>query len=258
MKTAIIGYGYVGKSVKSLFPESLVFDPNQKDISSSQEEINACDAAFVCVPTNMLPDGSCDTSIVEESVAWLKTSLIIIRSTVKPGTTNGLIKKYPEKNIIFQPEFIGETVAHPMNNQKETNFVIFGGSTVNCSKALDLYKQAYNASVKTYFLPALEAELVKYFVNTSIAAKVTLVNEFYNICEALGASYDLVREGFLMDPRQSRYFSFIYPSKRGFEGKCIPKDVNALAKASEAAGYLPEFITDILKSNQRFHKQNQK
>lgn len=256
MKTAIIGYGYVGKSVKNLFPDSLIYDPNQKELSSSKEEVNSCDAAFVCVPTNMLQDGSCDTSIVEESVAWLKTSLVIIRSTVKPGTTNKLIKKYPGKNIIFQPEFVGETVAHPMNNQRETNFVIFGGSTENCSKALDLYKQAYNASVKTYFLPPLEAELVKYFVNTSIASKVTLVNEFYNICQNLGANYDLVREGFLMDHRQSRYFSFIYPGKRGFDGKCIPKDVNALAKTSEEAGYLPEFIQDILKNNQRFHKLN--
>lgn len=258
MKTAIIGYGYVGKSVNNLFPYSLIFDPNQKELSSSKEEINTCDAAFICVPTNMLPDGSCDTSIVEESVGWLKTNLIIIRSTIKPGTTAKLIKQYPDKKIVFQPEFVGETTAHPMNNQRETNFVIFGGSVENCSMALDLYKQAYNASVKSYFLPPTEAELVKYFVNTSIAAKVTLVNEFYEICKTLGASYDLVREGFLMDPRMSRYFTFIYPGKRGFDGKCIPKDVNAIAKASEEAGYMPEFIRDILKNNKRFHELNKR
>lgn len=256
MKTAIIGYGYVGKSVKNLFPDSLIFDPNQKELSASKEEINTCDAAFICVPTNMLADGSCDTSIVEESVEWLKTDLIIIRSTVKPGTTAKLIKQYPNKKIVFQPEFVGETAAHPMNNQRETNFVIFGGSVENCSKALDLYKQVYNASLKSYFLPPTEAELVKYFVNTSIAAKVTLVNEFYEICKTLGASYDLVREGFLMDPRMSRYFTFIYPGKRGFDGKCIPKDVNAIAKASEEAGYIPKFIMDILENNRRFHKLN--
>src|SRR5574340_22671 len=160
MKTAIIGFGYVGKSVKSLFPDSLIYDPAQKEISAAKEAINKCAAAFVCVPTNQLPDGSCDTSIVEETVEWLETGLIIIRSTVKPGTTQKLIEKYPKKNIVFQPEFVGETVAHPLNNVREVNFVIFGGSRENCSKALEVYKGVYNASLKTYFLPPLEAELV--------------------------------------------------------------------------------------------------
>lgn len=254
MTTAIIGYGYVGKSVKTLFPGSLIYDPGQKDISSGKAEINQCDAAFICVPTNQLPDGSCDTSIVEETVEWLQTELIIIRSTVKPGTTAKLMAKYPKKKIVFQPEFVGETVAHPMNNVREVNFVIFGGSQDNCSKALEIYKGVYNSSLKAYFLPPLEAELVKYMVNSSIAAKVTFINEIYNICQALGANYDLVREGFLLDPRQSRYFTFIYPNKRGFDGKCIPKDVNALAKAGEEAGYGAEFIKDILKNNDRIRK----
>jgi len=254
MKIAIVGYGFVGKAIKKLFADATVYDPAFPEISQKKAEINAADVAFICVPTPMLPDGACDTSIVEEVFAWLKTPLIIIRSTVVPGTTEKLIKKYPDKKIVFQPEFIGETAAHPFTAEGQGEFSIFGGSAENCSQALEVYKKAYNSSVRAMFMPPLEAELVKYYCNTTIAAKVTLANEFYNICQAFGANYDLVREGFLMDPRMSRYWTFVYPKARGFGGKCIPKDINAIAKSAEQAGYNPEFIKTIIANNKRIKK----
>jgi UDPglucose 6-dehydrogenase len=258
MKVTIVGYGFVGKFMKELFPAAVIYDPNQPDISVTKEEINKADVAFIGVPTNMLPDGSCDTSIVESCLEWLETPLIVIRSTIKPGTTDSLAKKYPDKHIVFQPEYIGETSNHPMKTGalSEKTFLIFGGSKQDCAKAVEVYQKVYNASVRIMCVSALEAELIKYMENTAIGTMVTLVNEFYNICKAFGVEYDMVREGFLMDPRMSRYFTFVFPDARGFGGKCLPKDINAITKASADVGYKAEFLEAILKNNDRFNKQS--
>jgi UDPglucose 6-dehydrogenase len=106
-KIVIIGYGVVGNAIKQLFNNALIFDPAFAEQSASKKDINAADAAFICVPTPKASDGSCDISIVEEVVAWLTTPLIIIRSTISPGTTDRLKKKYPNKHIVFMPEYIG-------------------------------------------------------------------------------------------------------------------------------------------------------
>ncbi len=254
MKIAIVGYGFVGKAMKRMFPEAIVYDPFVSELKTTKQEVNACDVAFVCVPTNMLPDGSCDTSIVEATFGWLKTPLAIIRSTIAPGTTDKLQKKF-KGEIVFQPEYIGETTAHPLLNESMTPFMVLGGREKGRMLAIEVYKTVYNASVKIHQMRALEAEIVKYMENTSIGTTVIFANEFYNICQAFGADYNAVREGYLADPRMSRFFTFVYPEKRGFEGKCLPKDINAIVKAAEKVGYRPEFIADLLKSNDRIRNQ---
>ena len=67
--TAIIGYGAVGRGIDQLFPDAVAYDPPQG--IGSRDEVNAAAFAFVCVPTPMADDGSCDTSIVEESIGWI-------------------------------------------------------------------------------------------------------------------------------------------------------------------------------------------
>jgi UDPglucose 6-dehydrogenase len=250
MNIGIVGYGFVGKAMKRMFPDAVVYDPFVKELATTKSDINACHVAFVCVPTNMAADGSCDTSIVEETLRWLKTPLVIIRSTIAPGTTDKLQKKY-KGEIVFQPEYIGETTAHPLLNESHTPFMVLGGREKGRALAIEVYKTVYNASVKIQQMKALEAEIVKYMENTSIGTTVVFANEFYNICQAFGADYNTVREGYLADPRMSRYFTFVYPEKRGFEGKCLPKDINAIVKASEKVGYEPEFFADLLKNNNR-------
>ena len=251
IKIAIIGYGIVGKEVGRLFKGALIYDPAFAEVSAPKKNINQADAAFVCVPTPMAADGSCDTSIVEEVISWLETPLIIIRSTISPGTTDRLKKQYPKKRIVFMPEYIGETAAHPLADESARTFLIFGGDKEDCARAVEVFQKVYNASVKILCVSAAEAEIIKYMENAAIANMVTLANEFYNICKAFNVPYNMVREGFLMDPRMSRYFTFVYPKARGFGGKCLPKDLSALVKAAGQAGYSPEFIKAILANNDR-------
>jgi len=66
---AIVGYGAAGKNLHQLFPQAVIYDAPLG--LGSKQAVNRCDYAFVAVPTNQRPDGSCDTSIVEEVVDWL-------------------------------------------------------------------------------------------------------------------------------------------------------------------------------------------
>ena len=98
MKIGIIGCGHVGSAMIELFKDAVVYDKN-KNIGS-QKEINACDVAFVCVPTPMAKDGSCDTSIVEEVISWCECKCIVLRSTIRIGFTREMSEKY-NKTIVF-------------------------------------------------------------------------------------------------------------------------------------------------------------
>src|SRR5438552_10150380 len=79
-RVAIVGYGAVGRHMHRLFPDALIYDAPLS--LGTQAAVNGCKYAFVAVPTNAMPDGSCDTSIVEQTLSWLATDLIVLRSTV--------------------------------------------------------------------------------------------------------------------------------------------------------------------------------
>lgn len=265
IKVAIIGYGYVGKAYHKVFPEALVYDPFTKDIkSSSKEEVNKCELAIICVPTPTSEDGkSCDTSIVEGTFEWLETPLILIKSTVKPGTTAKLQKKYPKLNIAFSPEYIGEggyfipywIYPHPTDPQYH-DFMIIGGDKKVTSKILNIFIRKLGAHVKYMQTDTKTAEVIKYMENVFLATKITLVNEFYDICEALGVDYNEAREGWLMDSRIGRSHTGVFVDKRGFEGKCLPKDLKAFISSSEEAGYDPKLLKEILDSNNRIRNKH--
>ncbi len=101
MKVGIVGLGAVGSGIQRLFPDAAVYDGPKR--IGSRDEVNSCAVVFVCVPTPSLPDGACDTSIVEEVVSWLDGPVIVIRSTVSVGTTRRLAEQH-HKPIVFQPE----------------------------------------------------------------------------------------------------------------------------------------------------------
>lgn len=258
-KVAIIGYGYVGKGVYNFFKDkfdTIFYDPNAEG-SASKEEINTCDLGVVSVPTPMGEDGSCDLSIIEETFGWLETPLILVKSTIPPGTTKMLSEKTGKK-ICFSPEYMGEggyfvpywKYADP-KDMKKHSFQIVGGDKETASKILDFFVRVMGPEAKFHATDSTTAELVKYMENAFIATKVTFCNEFYNIAENIGVDFKELRELWLLDERMGRMFSAVFPDKRGFEGKCLPKDVNAIAKASEKAGYEPKFIKEVLASNDR-------
>lgn len=257
-KVGVIGGGVVGSATQKLCGnDTVIYDPYKPEFAGNKEKINQCDVAFVGVPTPMSDHGSCNTSIVEEAVAWCEAPLIIIRSTVAPGTTDRLIAKY-RKNIVFQPEYLGETVRHVFGDMAERDFVVLGGTTEATSRAADIYKHFYNAYVRYYFCDAVTAEVAKYMENAFYAVKVTFVNEFAEIARVHGVDFNVLREIWLADPRISRDHTFVYPDARGFSGKCLPKDCNAIVKSTRDKGYEPKLMAATLKINDEFQAMNRK
>jgi UDPglucose 6-dehydrogenase len=243
---AIVGYGAVGTGIAQLFPGAVAFDPPLG--LGSKEEVNACRFAFVAVPTPMSPDGSADTSVVEEVVSWIESEVIILRSTVPVGTTDRL-REASGKSIVFQPEYgPAETPDHPFNNLRNVRWAILGGDRRDTVKVADLYKTTFSADFTLAQTDARTAELTKYMENAFLATKVTFCNEFYDIAEAQGIDYNELRELWLLDPRIGRSHSFVLPFNRGFGGRCLPKDLSAIISTATKSGVragLLEAVRDV-------------
>jgi len=248
MKTAVIGKGWVGSAMLQLFPRSVIYDRNYPN----QDAVNQCDIAFICVPTPC-PDGErLDTSIVEEVVRWCDCPLLVVRSTVNPGDCDRWEKKY-KKDICMQPEYLGETPDHPMLNQKERKFVVIGGAPYFRRQLIELYQTVYNANITIRQVTNYEAEVIKLTENRAIAFKVAQCQELYDVCTHAHLDYYMIRDAvYGDDPRFNLWWTFVYPEKRGFNSKCIPKDVYAWAAWAESVGYKPQITKAILEKNQEW------
>lgn len=250
VKVKIYGYGVVGKVIQKLFPEAVIHDPIQGLETKARAEI-----AFVCVPTPNLKNGALDMSIVEDVITNGKEDLFIVRSALQPGTADRLEKL--GKNIVVQPEYIGEGVNPPLLDESKTPFMVLGGSPQNTQKVIELYQGVYNANIKIRQVSNLEAEIIKLSENRAIMFKVAQCQELYDVCTKAGANYYTVREAvYGDDPRFNLWWTFVYPKKRGASSKCIPKDVYAWAAWAEYLGYEPEITRAILERNKKWLASN--
>lgn len=245
-RVAIVGYGHVGKGMHKIFSDVPVgiIDPDRGYHWHS--DARDCRLAIVCVPTPSREDGSCDTSIVERVVAELESEFILIKSTVTPGTTLHLTEKH-SKRIVFSPEYMGESAywtppwAPAPFDPVSHGFCVLGGPQPWCSAIADMLLPKLGPATRFRFMTSTEAELVKYFENAFFALKVTFANQMRNVCERVSvnvsvANYHVVREGWLDDPRVGPMHSLAFKHKPGFDGKCLPKDLVALAHFCHSVG----------------------
>jgi UDPglucose 6-dehydrogenase len=267
-KVAVIGAkGYVGRAYAAMFAkrfEVAEIDLALPDFPAQQEAARKCDLAVVCVPTPQKPDGSCDTSAVETTVRWLTdhdhSPLIVIKSTIPPGTTARLAKE-TGKRVVFSPEYIGEggyTVpwwkGHPHPTDPSLhNFCILGGFRGDVRQAAQFFKPILGPEARFFFTDSTTAELCKYMENSFFALKVSFCNEFYELARAFGVDYDELREAWLLDERNTRSHTHVFPDRRGFDGKCLPKDLSAIIEAGDRAGYPPEILRAVQDFNNRLH-----
>lgn len=253
MRIAIVGAGAVGSAMAQMFRDVVLYD-EPKGIGTPAE-VNAADIAFVCVPTPSRPDGSCDTSIVESVISWIDGPIIVIRSTVSVGTTRRLAQTHG-KPILFQPEYgPAETPDHPFNDLRDIRWIILGGDRKAAKTVARAWKDVYSSDIVIQFTTPEAAELAKYMENAFLAMKVTFCNEFYELAERFGVDYDELRELWLLDPRIGKTHTFVFPDKRGFGGRCLPKDLAAIVGSAEAAGYEPSFLRAIVEANERFRSR---
>lgn len=249
---AIIGRGWVGKAMKDLFPEAYVYSDGKSGIFGTKEEVNKRKICFVCVPTPCIKEGRLDTSIVEECIKWCKCPLIVVRSTTNPGDCDKYAEAYG-KNVVHQPEYLGETPNHPLLDTKQTPFLIIGGRPRDRRKLIELYQTVYNANIRIRQVTAYQSEVIKLSENRAIAFKVAQCQELYDVCKEAEIDFYIIREAvYGDDPRFNLWWTFVYPDKRGFNSKCIPKDVYAWSAWAESLGYIPKITRAILEKNKEW------
>ena len=241
MKIGIVGQGYVGTAVKEVFSkhynvETYDLDKDKCSVDYLEEIVELSNIIFVCVPTPMKKDGSCDTSIVEAVVKDINDmvisrnvsgTIVAIKSTIPPGTTNRLNKECKNISVIFNPEFLTE--ANFIDDFKNQNRIIIGGERPSTTKLRQVYSLAF-PNAKIVKTGSITAEMVKYMTNTFLATKVSFANEMKLICDELNIDYDKVVEYSTYDERLGKsHWAVPGPDgKMGFGGSCFPKDINAL------------------------------
>lgn len=272
MRILVVGYGYVGKAMTELLSKRYnvyVYDPlckpnAQKTESSTfiewieKDELKKpFDLVVICVPTPMSESGECDTSIVEESIGLTNGKLYLIKSTVEPGTTQKLTEDFDcvldiEKRIVFSPEYVGESKYYNSyfpEKMIETPFMVLGGREEDTKEVIDILLPILGPDKNYLQMSSTEAELVKYMENTFFATKITYCQEMFDLCDKVGADWHKVREGWLADPRINPMHTAVFRNDRGFGGKCLPKDTNALAAYFKKQGITSEILEAVLKKN---------
>ena len=198
----------------------------------------------------MNKNGSCNTDIVEGVVDDInklssKEKIVVIKSTISPGTTDRLNKKYKKISVIFNPEFLTE--ANFIEDFKNQTRIILGGTRKGTNKLRQIYSKVFPKShiIKT---GSKTAEMVKYMTNTYLATKVSFANEIYQICEKLNIDYDKVVEYSTLDERLGySHWSVPGPDEDfGFGGHCFPKDLQALISVADEL----DLDVDVLRSTQ--------
>lgn len=238
----IIGQGFVGNAIYQKFKKYFVvntfdLDPQKRNTDSLDRVVEKSDFIFICLPTPMkVIDGSCDISIVYSVINQIdkigKDVIVVIKSTIPPGTTERLNNEFKNIDIVFNPEFLTEANAvQDFNDQKR---IVLGGPRPSTTKLRRIYTKVFPKShiIKT---DSTHAEMVKYLTNSFLATKVSFANEIYQICDKLNLDYDKIVEYSTLDDRLgSSHWSVPGPDgDLGYGGHCFPKDVKALISLAE-------------------------
>ena len=254
LNIGVIGGGYVGGTVAKWYRDHgasvKVYDKFLE--SDPVEEVLSQDYIFIAVPTNF--DGkSIDLSAMDDAMknaSRAKTArAVIIKSTVVPGTTDKYQEQYPHLKIIFNPEFLTESTAFQDFSYPDRQIIGYTDKSYDMTGDIE---SILPLAPFVRFVPAKVAEMAKYFGNTWFSVKVTFANQIYDICEAIGIDYELVRDIVGADRRIGRsHLDVKHGGYRGYGGKCLPKDTRALISFAKVSGVDLELLRVVEEINKR-------
>jgi UDPglucose 6-dehydrogenase len=222
-----------------------------------KQAVDQAQVIFLALPTPPGEDGSADLKYVlgvaEELGKIISDYKVIVdKSTVPVGTAEKVreaVARHAQApfDVASNPEFLREGYA--VDDFLKPDRVVVGTSSARAQKVMeDLYKPFVRQGNPILFMDERSAELTKYAANAILATKITFMNEIANLCELLGADVDKVRIGIGSDSRIGK--RFLYPGI-GYGGSCFPKDVQALAKSGEDAGYRCKILQSVMEVNER-------
>jgi UDPglucose 6-dehydrogenase len=252
----IIGYGFLGTAIThgfGLHADIKIHDKFLEGNDTIEDVVEHADFIWMCLPTPMnLNTGEIDLGILDENLEKIHDlvedsddkKVIIIKSTVIPGTTAMFADKYPKLDFVMSPEFLTAR-----NNRLDficASRIIIGydGSGDADKKLRDVFEYRFGNSTPIYMCGTKEAELTKYGANCFFAVKISYFNFIYEMCQKMGLDFDEVRDMILADGRIGRSHANVpgWDKQRGYSGSCFPKDINALIQFSKELGLDPELL----------------
>lgn len=253
-KITVIGMGFVGEAnayILSKHNHVKIYDINpevSEKYDYDKTDIYGSDIYIICVPTDGV-DGRLDGSIVDKCITDILKNRpcaeIIIRSTVSIGFTDQMRERHCTDKIYFVPEFLRE--GNNLFDAKNPSRIIAPEKWI-----ADLFLKCSVNNPPVLICSTSEAEAVKLFSNTLLAARVALFNEIDSECIAKHLDACKVIKGICLDSRIGDYYN--NPSF-GFGGYCLPKDSAEIASTStgvilksipESNEQRKQFIADVI------------
>ncbi len=261
----IIGVGFVGDALLQSFKRKTTLEVRPydkfKNIGSFESTLQT-EAIFLALPTLYKDEliGYDKSSLYEVCGRLVEAryqGLVVIKSTVEPGTTEMLATKYGLR-FVHNPEFLtARTARQDFENQKH---VVLGRCESLCVEDLEPLRVFYSTHyplARISLVLSGESEAMKSMVNTFYAQKVQIFNEFYLYCKAMNIDYDRVRELML-------YNGWINPmhttvpgpdGKLSYGGACFPKDTSALLTDMKRLG-TPHGVLEACKKERDTMRQD--
>ena len=229
-----VGQGWIGKAYADNFEDrgyEVVRYSLEKPWVKNKHLIKECDVVFIAVWTPTTPEGF-DVSVVESVLPLVGNGKIaVIKSTILPGTTEILQKKFPHCTLLYGPEFLSiashvHDAAHPF-----VNLIGMPMTDAKHYRAAELVMKMLPRAPYSDICKSAEAEIFKYTHNASGYAQVILFNIMYELAQKFSANWDVVNRAIQADPLISkRYSNPVHKSGRGAGGGCFIKDVAALRR----------------------------
>ena len=239
-KMGIIGFGFLGSALLHgfvLHADIKIYDKYDNIYDSLDDTVNSSDFILIGVPTPMKDNGQQDLSNIYDAVESVvkvakKRKIIVLRSTIIPGTTRTCAYDNSDHDFVFCPEFLTERQAKLdfINSAR----IILGGDKEITKKVEKVFRVRFKHT-PIYHTTWEGAEVVKYMSNAFFAVKIAFLNEIYDVAKNIGVSYEDLRDMWLADCRIGNSHTDIpgHDGQRGYGGKCFPKDVQAFIKWAE-------------------------
>ena len=254
----IIGFGFLGRALAHgfiLHANLKIYDKYQDEFDTLEETVNDSDYIFIGVPTPMSDDGSQDLSNLHDAVENVvrvanRRKLIILRSTIIPGTTREIADKYMGHDFVFMPEFLTERTSKL--DFINASRIILGGNLRDTSWLEKMFRVRF-PHTPIYKTSWEAAEISKYMINCFFAVKISYLNEIYDISKHYNIDYNELRNMWLSDFRVGNSHADVpgHDGDRGYGGKCFPKDVKAFIAWSERNGLTAEMCKAADSVNER-------
>ena len=234
-------------------------------ITDKLSSINNCDFIFITVGTPQKKNGEIDLSFIKTVVKNVgkiipknkKKPIILIKSTVIPGTMKDVILPILEKNskkkagkdfgLISNPEFLQESKA--IHDTIKTHAIVLGGYRTQFMSKTRKFFSRFNPNTPIIITNHQTAEMIKYANNSFLATKISFINQLASICQEIpDTNIDDVADAIGLDSRIGNQFLDAGP---GYGGSCLPKDMKAIINLSSKVGVKPTMLNAVEKTNKQ-------